>query len=89
MATKKATSKATTAKKATTSASKAATKKTIIQFNGCEFEFDQEAVTRKVEAAFKKAYKGKELADLTMYVKPEEGKVYYVANTDCVGSVDL
>ena len=89
MATKKATTKTTATKKKTTSAPKAVTKKTVIQFNGFEFEFDQEAVTKKVEAAFKKAYKGKELADLTMYVKPEEGKVYYVANTDCVGSVDL
>ena len=89
MATKKATTKTTTTKKTTASASKAVTKKTVIQFNGCEFEFDQEATTKKVEAAFKKTYKGKELVDLKMYVKPEEGKVYYVANTDCVGSVDL
>ncbi len=40
-------------------------------------------------AQFKKNYKGVELEALDVYIKPEEHKIYYVGNTDRVGSVDL
>ena len=32
---------------------------------------------------------GKTLEELNIYIKPEERKIYYVANKDCVGSADL
>lgn len=80
MATKKATSKATTAKKAVKTTS-------VIQYR--DLEFSEADCLKKAQTAFKKDYKGKELVDISIYIKPEERKIYYVANTDCVGSVDL
>ena len=37
----------------------------------------------------KKAYGKKDIKDLNIYVKPEEGKAYYVVNNDVTGSFDL
>ena len=38
---------------------------------------------------FKKDYKGKTLEEISIYIKPEERRIYYVANKDSVGSVEL
>ena len=73
-------------------AKKSTTKKTIkssavIQFQGAEYS--EADCIKKATAAFKKAYKGVELEALDVYIKPEEHKIYYVGNSDRVGSVDL
>lgn len=92
---KTATKKATAAKKTATKTVKTATakaKKTVatsavVQYQG--MEFSEAECLKKAQAAFKKEYKGKTLQELNIYIKPEERKIYYVANKDCVGSVDL
>lgn len=75
----------TTTKNATTK--KAVSSSSVIQFQG--IEFSETDCVKKATAGFKKAYKGVELESLNVYIKPEEHKIYYVANTDKVGSVDL
>ena len=60
----------------------------VLQFDGQEFDLGA------VEANVKKNWKdaGKKLsdiADLDIYVKPQEAKVYYVVNKEVEGSVDL
>ena len=88
---KTATKKATTAKK--TVAKKATAKKktvattAVVQYQG--LEFSEAECLKKAQAAFKKDYKGKTLEELNIYIKPEERKIYYVANKDSVGSVEL
>ena len=80
------------AAKATTKTSTKTTKKpvittSVIQFQG--IEFSETDCLKKAQAGFKKQYKGVELEDLKIYIKPEERKIYYVGNSDRVGSVDL
>lgn len=92
---KTATKKATAAKKTATKTVKTATAKAtktvatsaVVQYQG--MEFSEAECLKKAQAAFKKEYKGKTLQELNIYIKPEERKIYYVANKDCVGSVDL
>ena len=90
-AAKKTTAKKTTTKKATTK--RATTKKkavsttAVVQYQ--DREFTEAECLKKAQAQFKKDYKGKTLEELNIYIKPEERKIYYVANKDCVGSVDL
>ena len=60
----------------------------ILQFDG------QEADLSAIEAIVKKDWKdaGKKLSDiesLDIYVKPQEGKAYYVVNKEVEGKVDL
>lgn len=60
----------------------------ILQFDG------QEADLSAVEANVKQAWKdaGKKVTDiatLDIYVKPQEGKAYYVVNKDVEGAIDL
>jgi hypothetical protein len=83
---KKTTAKKTTAKKATTK-KKAVTTTAVVQYQ--DREFTEAECLKKAQAQFKKDYKGKTLEELNIYIKPEERKIYYVANKDCVGSVDL
>ena len=56
-----------------------------------ELQFGEKAVTDDtlVAAAAKKAYGKKDIKNLDIYVKPEEGKAYYVVNNDVTGSFDL
>ncbi|MBE5916581.1 MAG: DNA-binding protein [Pseudobutyrivibrio ruminis] len=87
--------KATAAKKtATKAATKAAAKakKTVattavVQYQGREFT--EAECLKKAQAQFKKDYKKEVLEEINIYIKPEENKIYYVANKDRVGSVDL
>lgn len=81
--TKKTAPKKTTTKKAT----KAPTVKVVFQYQ--DLEFTEASCTKKVQAGFKNDFKGVELKKLDIYIKPEEGKIYYVANGDLNGSVDL
>ena len=60
----------------------------FLQFN------EQEVELRTVEANVKKEWKdaGKKLTDietLDIYVKPQEGKAYYVVNKSVEGKIDL
>ena len=55
-----------------------------------ELQFGDKAVNQDqlVEMA-KTAYGKKDIKNLDIYVKPEEGKAYYVVNNDITGSFDL
>ena len=93
---KTATKKATTTKKTTTTQAttkKAATKKkavvttAVVQYQ--DREFTEAECLKKAQAQFKKDYKGKTLEEISIYIKPDERRIYYVANKDSVGSVEL
>lgn len=63
-------------------------KQFVLQFDG------READLAALEAIVKKDWKdaGKKMADmesLDIYVKPQEGKAYYVVNHDVEGVIDL
>lgn len=80
----------TTVKKATTAVKKAVEAKTqepkvIVQFAGNDYKLDE--ILEKAKKAYSKKSK-KVFKDLRVYIKPEEGKAYYVAD-DNFGSVDL
>ena len=60
----------------------------ILQFDG------QEADLSAIEANIKQAWKDagnkvSDIAALDIYVKPQEGKAYYVVNNEIEGKVDL
>ncbi|SFO47211.1 hypothetical protein SAMN05216351_11151 [Pseudobutyrivibrio sp. JW11] len=90
-----ATKKATAAKKTATKTVKKATakaKKTVVTTAVVQYqdrEFTEAECIKKAQAQFKKDYKKETLEELNIYIKPEERKIYYVANKDRVGSVDL
>ncbi len=55
-----------------------------------ELQFADKAVNdEELVAQAKKAYGGKDIKNLDIYVKPEEGKAYFVVNNDVTGSFDL
>ena len=59
-----------------------------LQFNGREFDLG--AVEANVKKNWKDAgRKLSEIADLDIYVKPEEAAVYYVVNKEIEGKVEL
>ena len=90
-ATKKATAAKKTAtktvKKATAKAKKAVATTAVVQYQ--DREFTEAECLKKAQAQFKKDYKKEVLEEISIYIKPEERKIYYVANKDRVGSVDL
>ena len=60
----------------------------ILQFDGNDV--DLSAIEANVKQEWKDA--GRKLSDiatLDIYVKPQEGKAYYVVNKEVEGSVDL
>lgn len=80
--------KKTTTRKAP--AKKAAVKETVmIQYMGKEVSTDD--LMKKVKEYWTKELKNKagDLKSVTLYVKPEEGKVYFVINEEVTGSVEL
>ncbi|MCR5691341.1 MAG: DUF6465 family protein [Eubacterium sp.] len=87
--------KTTTAKK--TTATKRTTTKEIkadvfVQYNGNEYS--QKAIMEKVVAAWEaEGKKASAIKSTKLYIKPEDGKAYYVVNeglkTGSIGSVDL
>ena len=83
---KKTTAKKTTTKKATAK-KKAVATTAVVQYQ--DREFTEAECLKKAQAQFKKDYKGKVLEELNIYIKPEERRIYYVANKDSVGSVEL
>ena len=55
-----------------------------------ELQFGDKAISEdQLIATAKKTYGGKDIKNLDIYVKPEEGKAYYVVNNDATGSFDL
>ena len=90
---KTVTSKATTNKK--DAAPKTSPKKTVnnptvkvvFQYQG--IELSEASCVKKAQAGFKKAFKNVDLKTIDIYIKPEEGKIYYVGNGEFEGSVDL
>lgn len=79
-----------TVKKATTAVKKAVEAKTqepkvVVQFAGNDYKLDE--ILEKAKKAYSKKSK-KVFKDLRIYIKPEEGKAYYVAD-DNFGSIDL
>jgi hypothetical protein len=55
-----------------------------------ELQFGDKAINdEELIATAKKAFGGKDIKNLDIYVKPEEGKAYYVVNNDVTGSFDL
>ena len=55
-----------------------------------ELQFGDKAITEdQLVSQAKKAYGGKDIKNLDIYVKPEEGKAYFVVNNDVTGSFDL
>ncbi len=80
------------AAKKTTAAAKKAVKaeKTVTSF--VEFwgdQYDVADVIAKAEADFKANNKRKAIADIKVYIKPEEKAAYYVVNGDYPGRVTL
>ncbi len=76
-----------TAKKAVAKAKKAVATTAVVQYQ--DREFTEAECLKKAQAQFKKDYKKETLEEISIYIKPEERKIYYVANKDRVGSVDL
>ncbi len=85
-AAKKPAAKKAPAKKAATkkTATKAAAKKVEVLVQGAGKEWKMADIEKKVVAAA-----GKGVKNLTVYVKPEEGMAYYVADGEGGGSVEL
>ena len=55
-----------------------------------ELQFGDKAYTEEqIVSMAKKAYGGKDIKSLDIYVKPEENKAYYVVNGETTGSVEL
>ena len=72
------------------SAKKAAVKETImVQYMGKEVSTDD--LMKKVKEYWTKELNNKvgDLKSVTLYVKPEEGKTYFVINEDVTGSVEI
>ncbi|MDO5539087.1 MAG: DUF6465 family protein [Eubacteriales bacterium] len=94
---KKAPAKTTAAKKTTaktavtkTTVKKTAVKETVyVQFMGNEVSTDE--IMKKVKENWTKVLKNKvgDMKSVTLYIKPEEGKAYFVINDDVTGSVEL
>ena len=61
---------------------------TFLQFNGAEIDLSNFAKSAKEQ--WKSAgNKLKDIQKLDLYVKPEEGKCYFVINDDFSGKMDL
>ena len=81
--TAKTTATKTTATKAAASKTTAAKLTPVIVVQCCGYEVTTDAITEKVTTAV-----GKSVKELNIYVKPEEGTVYYTADGE-QGSVAL
>ena len=77
---------ATVAKKATKAVAKEAKAEVVLQFAGNEIK-----MVDVLDAAKKDFAANNEVAlkTITLYVKPEDGAAYYVANGDITGKVNL
>ncbi len=57
-----------------------------VQFAGNEYDIDQ--ITKNVAKAYKGSVKGA-IKSVEIYIKPEDGAVYYVVDSENTGKVDL
>lgn len=57
-----------------------------VQFAGNEYDIDQ--ITKDVAKAYKGSVKG-EVKSVEIYIKPEDGAVYYVVDSENTGKVEL
>ena len=89
----------TTAKKTTKAATKTAAKKTttstrkvatelFVQFSGYEVS-EEELIKRVKEAWVSEGNKVSSIKNISLYVKPEERKAYYVINKSAAGALDI
>ncbi|MGN0418043.1 MULTISPECIES: DUF6465 family protein [Anaerostipes] len=60
----------------------------FVQYQGNEFE-EKEIITKIKEVWKEEGNKVKDLKELDIYVKPEEGKAYYTINGEIRGSIDI
>lgn len=60
----------------------------FVQYQGNEFE-EKEIITKIKEIWKEEGNKVKDLKELDIYVKPEEGKAYYTINGETRGSIDI
>lgn len=60
----------------------------FVQYQGNEFE-EKEIITKIKEVWKEEGNKVKDLKELDIYVKPEEGKAYYTINGETRGSIDI
>lgn len=60
----------------------------FVQYQGNEFE-EQEVVAKIKQEWKEQGNKIKDLKELDVYAKPEEGKVYYTINGEIPGSMDI
>lgn len=97
-ATKKAAEKKTTTKKA--AAKKPAGKKTttkkvpkavFVEYCGAQTKIDVESYEEKVKEIWLNDWKrlARDLKQIDIYIKPEDGKVYFVVNGTEHGAIDL
>lgn len=59
----------------------------VLQFG--DQEVSMSAVSEKVRKSYAQSGSQKELREVTIYVKPEDRKAYYVINGETEGSVEL
>ena len=57
-----------------------------VQFGGNEYDIDE--ITKNVTKAYKGSVKGA-VKSVDIYVKPEDGAVYYVVNSEVSDKIDL
>lgn len=77
--------------KETVATKKAAVQKVeevYLQAGGCEWNVS-DCKERAVAAFAAEGHKASSVKKLVMYLKPEEGKAYYVINDEVNGSIDL
>lgn len=89
-AAKKADTVTTETKKAVAKATKKPVKEEVyLQYAGKEINKDE--LVKQVKEIWTKQLKNKvgDIATITLYLKPEENKAYYVVNGDVSGSLDL
>ncbi|MCD7717043.1 MAG: DUF6465 family protein [Lachnospiraceae bacterium] len=89
-AAKKADTVTTEAKKAVAKAAKKPLKEEVyLQYAGKEINKDE--LVKQVKEIWTKELKNRigDIATITLYLKPEENKAYYVINGEVSGSVDL
>lgn len=98
VAEKKTTKKATTTKKAAakkTAGKKTTTKKVpkavFVEYCGAQTKIDVESYEEKVKEIWLNDWKrlARDLKQIDIYIKPEDGKVYFVVNGTEHGAIDL
>ena len=73
-----------------TTTKKAAKAETSVYLQMGSSEWDISAVKEKVvENITAAGHKASEIETLKVYLKPEEGKIYYAANETITGSIDM